>query len=77
MGSAEDRDKIQGRRKDKPLSRSLFLVRSDVKPGKKNIIFGSGDGFFIGQTKTGEYQVNRVRVGYKQPLVLENDLTRK
>ena len=63
----EDRGKIQGRRKDKPLSRSLFLVRSDVKQGKKKHYFRKRRWFFIGQTKTGEYQVNRVRVGYRQP----------
>ena len=38
MGSVEDMDKIQGRRKD-------------VKPGKKNIIFGSGDGFSLARPK--------------------------
>jgi hypothetical protein len=49
------------------LTYHLFLVRSDVKQGKKKHYFRKRRWFFIGQTKTGEYQVNRVRVGYRQP----------
>jgi hypothetical protein len=48
------------------LTYHLFLVRSDVKQGKKKL-FSEAEMVFIGQTKTGEYQVNRVRVGYRQP----------
>ena len=33
------------------LTYHLFLVRSDVKQGKKNIIFGSGDGFSLVRLK--------------------------